>query len=178
MVVSGGNRQESGRNWRTAAAERRSDPRLQRHDQVQGLANLELRSITAWRGVDDHQWDNSGGAHRTHTFAPNTPFSRYSLSELFQHQFSQEFQAVGSFTNVDYVVGAYYFNEHAEEAAATPSTNRWNADGTGYTILSENGTGFRSLPIIVRNPSVPTPPVTPTHPPQGWDRQYLVRPAA
>ena len=74
--------------------------------------DLELRSITAWRGVATNQWDNSGGAHRT-TFAPNTPFSRYSLSELFQHQFSQEFQAVGSFANVDYVVGAYYFNEHA-----------------------------------------------------------------
>jgi iron complex outermembrane receptor protein len=135
------------------------------------LDNLELRSITAWRGVSTNQWDNSGGAHRT-TFAPNTPFSRYSLSELFQNQFSQEFQAVGSFTNVDYVVGAYYFNEHAEEAAATPSTNRWNVDGTSYTILSENGNGVPQPPYNCSNPSVPTPPVTPTQPPQGWDRQY------
>ena len=53
------------------------------------LDNLELRSITAWRGVSTNQWDNSGGAHRT-TFAPNTPFSRYSLSELFQNQLSQD----------------------------------------------------------------------------------------
>ena len=135
------------------------------------LPNLELRSITAWRGVSTNQWDNSGGAHRT-TFAPNTPFSRYSLSELFQHQFSQEFQAVGSFTNVDYVVGAYYFNEHAEEAAATPSTNRWNVDGTTYTILSENGNGVPQPPYNCSNPSVPAPPATPTQPPQGWDRQF------
>src|SRR6476469_7136816 len=116
------------------------------------LDNLELRSITAWRGVSTNQWDNSGGAHRT-TFAPNTPFSRYSLSELFQNQFSQEFRAVGSFTDVDYVVGAYYFNEHAEEAAATPSTNRWNVDGTSYTILSENGNGVPQPPYNCSNPS-------------------------
>lgn len=129
------------------------------------LDNLELRSITAWRGVSTHQWDNSGGPHRT-VFAPNTPFSRYSLSELFQNQFSQEFQAVGSFTNVDYVLGLYYFNEHVEEAAATPSTNRWNADGTSYTILSEDGNGIEQPPYNCSNPSPPA------QPPQGWDRQF------
>jgi iron complex outermembrane receptor protein len=112
---------------------------------------LELRSITAWRNVATHQWDNSGGAHRT-LFAPNANFSRYSLSELFQHQFSQELQAVGSVASVDYVVGAYYFTEHVRETAATPSTNRWNADGTGYTINSENALGT----IASGN--------------QGWDR--------
>ncbi|WP_395614054.1 TonB-dependent receptor [Allosphingosinicella sp.] len=112
---------------------------------------VELRSITAWRGVDTHQWDNSGGGHRT-IFAPNANFSRYSLSELFQSQFSQEFQIVGSIPHLDYVFGLYYFNEHAQEAAATPSTNRWNATGTGYTINSE---------LVI-------PPVTSGN--QGWDR--------
>ena len=97
--------------------------------------SLELRSITARRSVDAHQWDNSGGAHRT-IFAPNANFSRYSLSDLSQHQFSQEVQAVGSLADVDYAAGLYYFDEHAREAAATPSTNRWNASGTGYTINS------------------------------------------
>ncbi len=112
---------------------------------------VELRSITAWRGVDTHQWDNSGGAHRT-IFAPNANFSRYSLSELFQSQFSQEFQIVGNIPHLDYVFGVYYFNEHAQEAAATPSTNRWNANGTGYTTNSE---------IVI-------PPITSGN--QGWDR--------
>ena len=101
---------------------------------------LELRSITSWRGVDTEQWDNSGGAHRT-IFSPNGRFSRYSLSHLTQSQFSQEFQAVGSFPRFEYALGAYYFNEHAREIAATPSTNQWNATGTGYTILSEIVTG-------------------------------------
>ncbi len=96
---------------------------------------LELRSITAWRGVSTDQWDNSGGPERS-TFAPNTNFSRYSLSFLQQHQFSQEFQAVGSFDQFDFVLGAYYYTEHATEYAATPLSNLWNADGTAYTIRS------------------------------------------
>jgi len=96
--------------------------------------NLELRSISARRTVDAEQWDNSGGAHRTPTFLPNGNFARYSLSHLTQRQLSQEFQAVGSFPQVDYVAGLYYFNERAAERAATPNTNRWNATGTAFTI--------------------------------------------
>ncbi|QDZ07751.1 TonB-dependent receptor [Sphingomonas panacisoli] len=96
---------------------------------------LELRSITAWRGVSTDQWDNSGGANRS-TFAPNATFSRYSLSFLRQHQFSQEFQAVGSSGGFSYVVGAYYYTERATEYAATPLSNLWNADGSAYTIRS------------------------------------------
>ncbi len=96
---------------------------------------LELRSITAWRGVSTDQWDNSGGPERS-SFTPNANFSRYSLSYLNQHQFSQEFQAVGSIPQLDYVFGAYYFTEHATEYAATPLSNLWNATGTAYTIRS------------------------------------------
>ncbi|GGB26230.1 hypothetical protein GCM10011380_14650 [Sphingomonas metalli] len=96
---------------------------------------VELRSITAWRGVSTDQWDNSGGPERS-SFAPSSNFSRYSLSFLRQHQFSQEFQAVGSVPQLDYVVGAYYYTERATEYAATPLTNLWNADGTAYTIRS------------------------------------------
>ena len=96
---------------------------------------VELRSITAWRGVSTDQWDNSGGPERS-SFAPSSNFSRYSLSFLRQHQFSQEFQAVGSVPQFDYVAGAYYYTEHATEYAATPLSNLWNADGTAYTIRS------------------------------------------
>jgi iron complex outermembrane receptor protein len=118
--------------------------------------SLELRSITGYRQVGTHQWDNSGGAHRT-TFAPNTAFSRYSLSELYQHQFSQEFQVVGNIAQqLDYVVGAYYFWEKATELAATPTTNTWNATGTGYTINSETR---------------PNPSAAIASSNQGWDRQ-------
>jgi iron complex outermembrane recepter protein len=132
-------------------------PSLDQTEGVMGVLNwrpsdrLELRSITAWRGVSTDQWDNSGGPHRT-IFAPNANFSRYSLSGLRQHQFTQELQAVGSFPQLDYVVGFYYFHENVSETAATPSTNRWNATGTGYTINSE----------------VAIPPITSSN--QGWDR--------
>ena len=92
---------------------------------------LELRSITAWRGVNATQFDNSGGAHRVPvvtltaacTAAAPCAFSRYSLADLKQNQFSQELQAVGSLGIVDYVGGLYYFNEHVQDDAATPSTN-------------------------------------------------------
>ena len=112
--------------------------------------DLTLRSITSWRKVQTNQWDNSGGPNRV-AFSPNGKFSRYSLSDLNQSQFSQEVQAVGSLPNLDYVVGLYYFNEHARETAATPTTNQWNADGTAYTIL----------------PSQVFGPITSSN--QGWD---------
>ncbi|WP_240007807.1 TonB-dependent receptor [Pseudaquidulcibacter saccharophilus] len=102
--------------------------------------DIEFRSITGARIVDTDQWDNSGGAHRT-VFLPNANFSRYSLSFLKQHQFSQEFQLVGKTSDIDWVLGAYYFTEHVQEQAATPTTNKWNADGTGYTINSETVSG-------------------------------------
>ena len=96
---------------------------------------LELRSITAWRNVSDRQFDNSGGANRTPVFLPNATFSRYSIAKLDQSQFSQELQAVGSISNFDYVLGAYFFTETARDEAKTPNTNKWNALGTGYTIV-------------------------------------------
>jgi iron complex outermembrane recepter protein len=97
--------------------------------------NLQLRSITAWRTVSDRQFDNSGGANRTPVFLPNATFSRYSIATLDQRQFSQELQAVGSIPQVDYVFGLYYFNERAEDSARTPNTNRFNADGTDFSIV-------------------------------------------
>lgn len=98
--------------------------------------DIDIRSITAWRTVDAEQWDNSGGAHRTPQFLPNATFSRYSLSDLSQNQFSQELQLIGSTGAVDFVAGLYYYNENAGEVAATPNTNTWNATGTAYTINS------------------------------------------
>jgi iron complex outermembrane receptor protein len=97
--------------------------------------DAEIRSITAWRTVSDRQFDNSGLANRTPVFAPNGSFSRYSIATLDQRQFSQELQVVGKAGDLDYVFGGYYFNERAEDSARTPNTNRWNADGTAYSII-------------------------------------------
>ncbi len=106
--------------------------------------DLEIRSITAGRGVATNQWDNSGVESRN-VFAPNALFGRYSLSDLYQRQFSQEFQAVGNIGDTfNYVAGLYYFKENVKESAASPITNQWNADGTGYTIRTSNGTSTAS----------------------------------
>lgn len=110
---------------------------------------VELRSITAYREVEVEQWDNSGGAHRPPVYTPNGNFSRYSLAGLWQHQFSQELQAVGSLSRIDYVAGLYYFDEKASDDASTPNTNKWNANGTGYTILDPTPT-IRGSRVIDR----------------------------
>jgi iron complex outermembrane receptor protein len=110
--------------------------------------SVEIRSITAYRDLDVEQYDNIAGAHRPPVVGPNANFSRYSLAGFWQHQFSQEFQAVGSLgDSIDYVAGVFYFKETVSDDASTPSTNRWNADGTGYTILDPTSTirGFRSM---------------------------------
>lgn len=117
---------------------------------------LELRSITAWRGVNAEQWDNSGGAHRT-PYVPNGAFARYSLSDLTQHQFSQELQAVGTAGDLDYAVGLYYFTEKVEESAATPSTNTWVSVNANSPLLNA------STPYVFNNPSAPN---------AGWERGF------
>lgn len=110
---------------------------------------IELRSITAWRGVEVEQNDNAGGFHRvpviTLTAAcagANCAFSRYSRADLFQRQFSQELQAVGSAGDIDYVGGLYYFNERVSDDAATPNT-------MGATAIVSSGvvTGATYAPI-------------------------------
>jgi iron complex outermembrane receptor protein len=119
---------------------------------------LEIRSITAWRGVDVTQWDNAGGAHRppvlaidrsttTGLYPTTVPFSRYSLANLRQRQFSQELQAVGTVSSVDYVAGLFYFNEHVSDNAATPSSNLWNVDPNTGAV-----TGYTINPVVFTNP--------------------------
>jgi iron complex outermembrane receptor protein len=111
--------------------------------------DFQLRSITGVRAVATNQWDNSGIESRN-VFAPSTTpgsgtaglFGRYSLSDLYQRQVSQEFQAVGNLgASIQYVAGLYYFKEHAKESAATPFTNQWNADGSNYIIRNPLGVG-------------------------------------
>ncbi|MFM5948279.1 MAG: TonB-dependent receptor, partial [Novosphingobium sp.] len=119
---------------------------------------LELRSITAWRGVDVEQWDNSGGYHRVPvvnltaacTAAAPCAFSRYSLADLRQRQFSQEFQAVGSIGPVDYVLGLYYFNERVSDDAATPNSMGAVAVLSGATVVGAN---FVQIPFCTGAPN-------------------------
>jgi iron complex outermembrane recepter protein len=95
--------------------------------------DLEFRAISSYRELTQDQWDNPGANLRP--FIPNTNFARYSLSDLWQHQYSQEFQLVGSYDEWDFVTGAFYYREKGGEWAWSPDTMRWNADGTQATRL-------------------------------------------
>lgn len=95
--------------------------------------HLELKSISSYRRLSQSQFDN--GSQVLSVFAPNGNFSRYSLANFYQHQYSQELQLLGSFAEVTFVAGAFYYHEHVEDNAWTPNTNKWNATGTAYTIL-------------------------------------------
>ncbi|WP_156255686.1 TonB-dependent receptor [Sandarakinorhabdus oryzae] len=132
-------------------------PQAKSVDETFGITNMfkwkvapeiEIRSITAWRGVDVEQWDNSGGYHRVPVVAPGCTgnacnFSRYSNANLRQRQFSQELQAVGTIGKVDYVAGLYYFNERVSDDAFTPNsmaiqgyTTAGQTSGYSYVVLN------------------------------------------
>ena len=130
---------------------------------------LELRSITGYREVEATQWDNSGGAHRvpvvtlpalgavnptTCTTAAPCGFSRYSLANLKQNQFSQEFQAVGTVGRFDYVAGLYYFQEHVSDDAATPNSNGIIALTTPTTVAGVTNNVVSGYQYVILDPCI------------------------
>lgn len=105
--------------------------------------NLTVRSITAYRKVDQNQFDNSGALLTA--FTPNGVFSRMSYAEVDQDQFSQELQLVGTFERLNFVLGGFYFEEDATDLAFDEFTARFNATGTDYTLL----------PVVLGGPRYP-----------------------
>jgi len=95
--------------------------------------NLTLRSITAYRKLSQEQYDNNGMLLRP--YAPNGTFSRLSYADVNQDQFSQEIQFLGSFDNLQFILGGFYFKEDADDLAFGPFSAQFNSDGTGYTLL-------------------------------------------
>jgi iron complex outermembrane receptor protein len=97
---------------------------------------LELKSITAYRELDQGQYDN--GATALSVYAPNGLFSRYSIANVYQNQFSQEVQFLGHLPQVEFAAGVFFYREHVRDSAQTPNTLQWNATGTAYTTLTPN----------------------------------------
>ncbi|WP_237751502.1 TonB-dependent receptor [Sphingobium sp. DC-2] len=104
----------------------------------------ELRSISAYRHLEQDQWDNGIGAHAGTVFQPNATFARYSLASMRQEQYSQEFQLVGDAGRLQYVAGLFYYHESGDDDAWSPNTMRWNADGTVATPLPSLEAGARA----------------------------------
>ncbi|HUD90400.1 TonB-dependent receptor [Sphingobium sp.] len=100
---------------------------------------IELKSISSFRKLSQTQNDN--GAANMGVFIPgysnNSKFSRFSLADVWQKQYSQEVQVIGTLPQVNFVVGGFYYHEDVNDNAWTPYTNQWNADGTSYTILPD-----------------------------------------
>lgn len=105
-------------------------------------SHLTLKSITSYRALTQSQYDN-GSASTTMSNASgvftNVAFSRYSLAQFRQNQFSQEFQAIGELGRLKYVAGALYYRENVQDNAQAFATNQFtDAAGSAYTILSLN----------------------------------------
>jgi iron complex outermembrane receptor protein len=93
---------------------------------------LTLKSITSYRELTQTQWQNGVS---TSVFSPNAQFARYSLAEFYQHQYSQEFQAIGEVGRFKYVAGALAYHEHVEDMAQTFNSMQFNANGASATVL-------------------------------------------
>jgi len=105
---------------------------------------IELKSISSYRELDQSQYDN--GAVALSVYAPNANFARYSLANFDQHQWSQELQLIGKLPNLDLVGGLFYYHESVSDDAWSPNTLRWNATGTGYTVLPPPGVAQSPFP--------------------------------
>jgi len=96
--------------------------------------NLQVKLIGSYRDLKQTQFDN--GEENLSAFAPNAPFSRYSLANVYQHQYSGELQVLGKFDEFDWVAGAFYYREMVRDNAQTPNSMQFNATGTAATTLS------------------------------------------
>ncbi|WP_263147396.1 TonB-dependent receptor [Pseudomonas sp. RIT-PI-AD] len=88
--------------------------------------HLTLKSITAWRRIEDGQpWDSDG----RETYSTNKFYQ-----DIDQRQLSQEFQFLGEYERFDFVTGATFFREHFDfdrlsALGAAPTwqvTRSWN----------------------------------------------------
>jgi len=96
--------------------------------------NLELKSISSYRELEQGQFDMGlVDAISAYTGA-NMPFGRYSLAQVYQHQYSQEFQLIGNTDQVQYLIGAFYYHETAGDNAQTPNMLLWGPGGNSYTL--------------------------------------------
>lgn len=101
---------------------------------------LSLRSISAYRKINQSQFDNAVGPN-TGGYRPNTAFSRYSIAKAFQDQVSQELQLHATLGRLDVTAGLYYFKEEGGDEAFAPNTLLWNATGTAATRLPSLAAG-------------------------------------
>jgi iron complex outermembrane receptor protein len=109
---------------------------------------LTIKSISSYRQLYQNQWQDAGGSGAV--FTPNAQFSRYSLAEFEQYQYSEELQAIGEISRLKYVAGALFYHEHVEDMAQTFNAMQFNATGTAATVIPLGGTDL--IPVAIDIP--------------------------
>jgi iron complex outermembrane recepter protein len=137
----------------------------------EAASRLTLKSITSYRNLRQGQFDNgnavpglqlpqilvAGNVVPVSAFnATNVAFSRYSLAQFRQNQFSQELQFIGEFDHLKYQFGALYYKENVEDNAQAINTLQ-SADATGSAFVACNAALVASCrPLIQRASHVTT----------------------
>ncbi|MCK9247026.1 MAG: TonB-dependent receptor, partial [Anaerolineaceae bacterium] len=88
-----------------------------------------LRLISAYRNLRQSQFNSFGGAFFRPGPATGNLFGRLSLAEVRQDQISHEFQWLGNLDRLEFVAGAFYFKESAQDAQSDPFGNQLTANG-------------------------------------------------
>ena len=106
----------------------------------QAAPSLTLKSISAYRWLNQSQYDNAGVASTFVTrpianFDVSGGFQRYSLAFFRQNQISQEIQAIGELPRVKYALGALDYQEHVQDSAQAPFVAAFT-DPTGTTFTT------------------------------------------
>jgi iron complex outermembrane receptor protein len=100
---------------------------------------LELKSLAAWRRLEQSQFDNWAGA--TEAFAPLRLFARASIADLAQKQFSHELQLIATTGAVEWIAGSYFFVERASDQALEFFSNQFNEEGTEARVVRADASG-------------------------------------
>jgi iron complex outermembrane receptor protein len=98
--------------------------------------NWSLESITAYRELEQTQNDQWASSFFGVTFQTVGLTGRLSNAGVEQKQYSQELQLIGSSDRLEYVVGAFYFNEEASDFANDIITMRFVDGGNSVVPLS------------------------------------------
>lgn len=100
--------------------------------------DLQIKSITAYRKLDDSQYtDLSGGGYVDLTAVGGglvTLFATNGLDQS-QNQFSQELQIIGTQDSLDWVAGLYFFRERGKASTGQTLAPSFGAfDSSSYTM--------------------------------------------
>lgn len=97
--------------------------------------SMMIQSITAWRSLEQTQNDQWASSFFGVNFQTIGLTGRLSNAGVVQEQFSQEIQLLGNSDRLDYVAGAFFFRETADDFANDIITMRFVDGGSSLVPL-------------------------------------------